>query len=158
RAQTPSHPGPPNLRDRGSLRRPAVVLPSRLRGRWSQAYTARCGGGGPSSVDPWFKDNLPVRLPPCHHYLMNKPAQHVWLAGVDGCAAGWIAAFVRPADGTCHIEVFARFADVLNAPTAPAVVTVDIPIGLPERAGVGGRTAENIVRPLLGERQSSVFS
>lgn len=89
---------------------------------------------------------------------MNKPAQDVWLAGVDGCPAGWIAAFVRPADGTCHIEVFARFADVLNAPTAPAVVTVDIPIGLPERAGVGGRTAENIVRPLLGERQSSVFS
>ena len=33
-----------------------------------------------------------------------------------------------------------------------------MPIGLPERAGYGGRAAENAVRPLLGARQSSVFS
>ena len=41
---------------------------------------------------------------------------------------------------------------------APAVIAVDMPIGLPERAGHGGRAAENAVRPLLGARQSSVFS
>ncbi len=35
---------------------------------------------------------------------------------------------------------------------------MDIPIGLPARAGYGGRAAENAVRPLLGARQSSVFS
>ncbi len=45
-----------------------------------------------------------------------------------------------------------------RAPEAPVVVAVDIPIGLPERAGYGGRAAENAVRPLLGARQSSVFS
>ena len=44
------------------------------------------------------------------------------------------------------------------APEAPSIVAVDIPIGLPERAGPGGRAAENAVRPLLGARQSSVFS
>jgi predicted RNase H-like nuclease len=38
------------------------------------------------------------------------------------------------------------------------VVAVDIPIGLPERTGTGGRAAESAVRPLLGGRQSSVFS
>jgi predicted RNase H-like nuclease len=38
------------------------------------------------------------------------------------------------------------------------VIAADIPIGLPERVGRGGRAAENAVRPLLGERQSSVFS
>jgi predicted RNase H-like nuclease len=38
------------------------------------------------------------------------------------------------------------------------IVAVDIPIGLPERTGHGGRPAENAVRPLLGARQSSVFS
>jgi predicted RNase H-like nuclease len=38
------------------------------------------------------------------------------------------------------------------------VIAIDIPIGLPERAGYGGRAAENAVRPLLGARQSSVFS
>lgn len=40
----------------------------------------------------------------------------------------------------------------------PNVVGVDMPIGLPEQTGYGGREAENCVRPLLGARQSSVFS
>jgi predicted RNase H-like nuclease len=54
--------------------------------------------------------------------------------------------------------VVARFADLLAAAEEPAVIAIDIPIGLPERAGRGGRTAESLVRPLLGARQSSVFS
>ena len=33
-----------------------------------------------------------------------------------------------------------------------------MPIGLPDRVGPGGRGPERAVRPLLGERQSSVFS
>ena len=33
-----------------------------------------------------------------------------------------------------------------------------MPVGLPERTGPGGRAAETCVRPLLGARQSSVFS
>jgi predicted RNase H-like nuclease len=82
----------------------------------------------------------------------------LWLAGVDGCPAGWIAAFVRPHGEDVRIRITPRFADVLAAPFAPAIVAVDIPIGLPERAGYGGRAAENAVRPLLGARQSSVFS
>jgi predicted RNase H-like nuclease len=82
----------------------------------------------------------------------------VWLAGVDGCPAGWIAAFVRPHGDEVRLQVLPRFADVPAAPFAPAIVAVDIPIGLPERAGHGGRAAENAVRPLLGGRQSSVFS
>jgi len=82
----------------------------------------------------------------------------MWLAGIDGCPAGWIAAFVRPTGGGCAMAVFSRFADVLTAPEQPAVIAVDVPIGLPERAGHGGRAAENVVRPLLGARQSSVFS
>jgi predicted RNase H-like nuclease len=47
---------------------------------------------------------------------------------------------------------------VAAASPAPAIVAVDMPIGLPERTGYGGRAAENAVRPLLGARQSSVFS
>ena len=38
------------------------------------------------------------------------------------------------------------------------MIAVDIPIGLPAQAGRGGPAAENMVRPLLGERQSSAFS
>lgn len=89
---------------------------------------------------------------------MAGASKNVWLAGVDGCPAGWVAAFVRPAGDEGRLTVFARFADVLAAPERPTVVAVDMPIGLPERAGAGGRVAENAVRPLLGARQSSVFS
>jgi predicted RNase H-like nuclease len=81
-----------------------------------------------------------------------------WLAGVDGCPAGWIVAFVQPEGGEARIRIVERFADVLAAPEQPAIVAIDVPIGLPERTGYGGRAAENAVRPLLGGRQSSVFS
>jgi predicted RNase H-like nuclease len=80
----------------------------------------------------------------------------IWLAGVDGCPTGWVAAFVRADE--VRVRVVPRFADITAAPETPAVVAVDMPIGLPERAGPGGRAAERAVRPLLGERQSSVFS
>jgi predicted RNase H-like nuclease len=84
--------------------------------------------------------------------------EDLWLAGVDGCPAGWIAAFIRPAGNEVRIRIVPRFADVLSAEEAPAVVAVDMPIGLPDRTGPGGRAPENAVRPLLGQRQSSVFS
>jgi predicted RNase H-like nuclease len=89
---------------------------------------------------------------------MRHTSRDAWLAGVDGCRSGWIVAFVRAAGDDVGVRIVPRFADVLAAPEAPAVVAVDIPIGLPERAGYGGRAAENAVRPLLGARQSSVFS
>ena len=89
---------------------------------------------------------------------MRATDQNAWLAGVDGCAGGWIAAFVRPQGGEARVRIVPRFADVLAAPEQPAIVAVDMPIGLPERVGAGGRAAENAVRPLLGARQSSVFS
>jgi len=81
-----------------------------------------------------------------------------WLAGVDGCRAGWIAAFVRAQRTEVRVRMFASFADFLAAAEAPALIAVDIPIGLPARIGPGGRGPEAAVRPLLGARQSSVFS
>jgi predicted RNase H-like nuclease len=81
-----------------------------------------------------------------------------WFAGADGCPAGWMIVFVRAGRDDARVRVVPRFADIFAAAEAPAVVAVDMPVGLPERAGPGGREAENVVRPLLGERQSSVFS
>ena len=89
---------------------------------------------------------------------MSKNSAQVWLAGVDGCTGGWIATFVRPEGGEARVRIVPRFTDVLSAPEQPAIVAVDMPVGLPERVGIGGRAAENCVRPLLGARQSSVFS
>jgi predicted RNase H-like nuclease len=81
-----------------------------------------------------------------------------WLAGADGCRTGWVVALVRPSGDEVRVRIEPRFADILTAPERPAIVAVDMPIGLPARAGYGGRGPENNVRPLLGQRQSSVFS
>jgi predicted RNase H-like nuclease len=82
----------------------------------------------------------------------------VWLAGVDGCRAGWLVAFVRPSGDELRFRVVPDFQAISAAPENPAIIAVDMPIGLPERAGTGGRAAENAVRTLLGARQSAVFS
>jgi predicted RNase H-like nuclease len=84
--------------------------------------------------------------------------EKVWLAGIDGCRAGWVAVLMRPAGPEVRVRVVARFAEIVAAPEQPAIIAVDVPIGLPECSGYGGRAAENAVRPLLGARQSSVFS
>src|SRR5690348_8874220 len=90
------------------------------------------------------------------------PADAPWLVGLDGCRAGWVAAFVRPdgddAQPGVVVRIVPHFADALAAPEAPAIVAVDMPIGLPDRIGPGGRGPERAIRPLLGMRQSSVFS
>ena len=88
----------------------------------------------------------------------DAPSAAPWLAGADGCRTGWVVAFVRPSSDDVRVRIEPRFADILAAPERPAIVAVDMPIGLPVRAGPGGRGPENVVRPLLGQRQSSVFS
>jgi predicted RNase H-like nuclease len=89
---------------------------------------------------------------------MEEASNNVWLAGVDGCPGGWVVAYLRSAGEACTLRIVPRFTDVAAAAERPAIIAVDIPIGLAERAGPGGRAAENAVRPLLGQRQSSVFS
>jgi len=87
----------------------------------------------------------------------DAPTGAPWLAGLDGCRTGWVVAFVRPDGAGAHVRIASRFADVLTAPEAPAIVAVDMPIGLPDRIGPDGRGPERAIRPLLGARQSSVF-
>ena len=81
----------------------------------------------------------------------------VWLAGADGCPAGWMTAFVHADGGEVRTRVVPHFAAIADAAEAPAVIAVDMPIGLPPRIGPGGRGPERAVRALLGERRSSVF-
>jgi predicted RNase H-like nuclease len=97
-----------------------------------------------------------MAVPACA--TMRADDRDTWLAGVDGCKGGWIAAFVRPDSDETRVRIVSRFIEVLSAPEAAMVIAVDMPIGLPPRTGPGGRAAENCVRPLLGARQSSVFS
>jgi predicted RNase H-like nuclease len=51
-----------------------------------------------------------------------------------------------------------RFGALVASLPPDAVIAVDMPIGLPDRIGPGGRGPEAALRPLLGARQSSVFS
>lgn len=78
-------------------------------------------------------------------------------AGADGCRGGWIAAIAEN-DTPPEFRVFGQFAALVDALPGDALIAVDMPIGLPERCGPGGRGPEKLVRPLLGMRQSSVFS
>lgn len=79
------------------------------------------------------------------------------LVGADGCKAGWIAVRRNPG-ASPSVEIFASFAALLAAVPGDAIIAVDMPIGLPEFSARGGRGPEALVRPLLGPRQSSVFS
>jgi predicted RNase H-like nuclease len=80
-----------------------------------------------------------------------------WLAGIDGCRAGWVVALVRPQGDEVQLRVVPQFSDAV-ALGHPQLIAVDMPIGLPDRIGPGGRGPEQAVRPLLGGRQSSVFT
>jgi predicted RNase H-like nuclease len=83
----------------------------------------------------------------------------MWVAGVDGCRAGWIAVLMRVDDPQAHrIATAPRLAAIVDAPEQPAVIAVDMPVGLPERTEGSGRLPEQLIRPLLGQRQSSVFA
>ena len=77
-----------------------------------------------------------------------------WIAGVDGCKAGWVAAFQDTDTRRLDWGVFSSFADVLNSPFRPRLVAVDMPIGLVER---GRRDCDVEARRLLEGRRSSVF-
>ena len=81
------------------------------------------------------------------------------IVGVDGCKAGWVAAASDGAFGDVEIAVFPTFDAVLDAHPVPAIIAVDIPIGLPRRSGPGGRVAEAAARAALGRaRASSVYA
>src|SRR5215470_12049119 len=83
------------------------------------------------------------------------------LAGVDGCRAGWVVVVARcdAQDAQEHqVHICARFDDVLCLEPAPAVIAVDMPIGLLAAPQPGGRDCDRLARRLLGRRASSVFT
>lgn len=91
---------------------------------------------------------------------MSKSERHLrWVAGVDGCRGGWLAV-LRPLDAPDDARVlFLRtFLDVLAIEPAPEIISVDMPIGLPDATSTGGRDADIGARKNLGARQSAVFA
>ncbi|PPD30614.1 MAG: hypothetical protein CTY20_02320 [Hyphomicrobium sp.] len=81
------------------------------------------------------------------------------LAGVDGCRGGWIAVLRAQESPATALAVFCpAFRDILDLAPAPGIIAVDMPIGLPERGGIGGRQADIEARAILGHRRSAVFA
>jgi predicted RNase H-like nuclease len=92
------------------------------------------------------------------HAEYNSP---VYVAGVDGCPAGWIVALACTRHEDLHALQFVlcpHFDDVLHLDAAPTVIAVDMPIGLLSEPQPGGRLCDRQARRLLGRRASSVFS
>lgn len=82
-----------------------------------------------------------------------------WVAGADGCPAGWLVV-LRDLSGLTapSVRIVSSFADILALAEMPKVIAIDMPIGLPERTTIGGRAPDIAARKVLGARQSSVFA
>jgi predicted RNase H-like nuclease len=84
-----------------------------------------------------------------------------WLAGVDGCRAGWLVVLAQYASSAVtlrDVQLCSRFDDVLALQPLPDVIAVDIPIGLLDEPRSGGRDCDRQARHLLGRRACSVFT
>lgn len=88
---------------------------------------------------------------------MEQASKNVWLAGVDGCKGGWVVALGQ-VNGVTEKPFFIRsIGDIFNGKSAPSLVAIDVPIGLPTHSPVGGRKPEPELRKLLRGKESSVF-
>lgn len=88
---------------------------------------------------------------------MTASDKDVWLAGADGCPGGWIVVLARSDGEVMPPRVVSSFDEIAFGEMRPAIIAVDVPIGLPEHSPAKGRLADSAVRPLLGDRKSSVF-
>jgi predicted RNase H-like nuclease len=80
------------------------------------------------------------------------------VAGVDACRGGWVAVRPPAAGPTVAVRVGTSLVMLLASdldPGDPAVVGIDMPLGLLE---TGWREADRAARGLLGPRRSSVFA
>jgi predicted RNase H-like nuclease len=79
----------------------------------------------------------------------------VWVAGVDGCRAGWFVAARETRTAATVFRVAETAGALLALDPLPSLIGIDVPIGLPD---AGRRTCDERARALLGwPRRSSGF-
>jgi predicted RNase H-like nuclease len=88
---------------------------------------------------------------------MSRRSRVVWVAGVDGCPGGWLAAFMHPRGNEARVRFVRTFREILRGPERPSVIAVDMPIGLPKVTPTRGRKADREARRPPTMRRSSVF-
>jgi len=76
--------------------------------------------------------------------------------GVDGCRSGWVGVVAGEPPVVVHADatIEGLVAHVVTRYGRPAVVAIDIPIGLPDH---GRRAADTLAVADLGRRRSSLF-
>ena len=82
---------------------------------------------------------------------------HRPVLGVDACKAGWVGVLLGT-DGRAQVSVgrtIAELVELVRETCEPAVVAIDIPVGLPD---AGGRLADAEARRELVGRGSTLFS
>ena len=77
-----------------------------------------------------------------------------WLAGVDGCRAGWFRVSRNPHSGELRFDLVTAIDALLEDAPKPSIVALDMPIGLP---ATGPRECDVAARACIGPRRSSVF-
>lgn len=82
----------------------------------------------------------------------------MWIAGIDGCPAGWVVVLVSPQTQEHAVQLCPNFSEVFGLRPKPDVIAIDIPIGLLNERQVGGRKCDRLARQQLPGRASSVFS
>lgn len=82
-----------------------------------------------------------------------------WVAGADGCRAGWVVVLHNGRTGAVQCRLVSGFEALLDLPEVPSYLGIDVIIGLPDAPRSGGRRCDQQARQLLGwPRSSSVFS
>ncbi|PUA81121.1 hypothetical protein C7S10_11565 [Nocardioides currus] len=114
-------------------------MQARMEAGLSDEREARFAGGASAPT-------APVRLRP------DRP-----VLGVDACAAGWVGVLIGPEGRpTVHVaESISALLELVRESADPAVVAIDIPIGLPD---AGGRRADAEARRQLVGKGSSLFT
>lgn len=101
-----------------------------------------------------LQPNTHVTLTP-----LGAGAEGQWVAGVDGCPDGWLVVLKDLAGRMAtRWRIVKTFGDVLTLAERPAVIAIDVPIGIQNVASRGGRSCDRAARARLGERRSSVFT
>jgi predicted RNase H-like nuclease len=77
-----------------------------------------------------------------------------WIWGLDAMRGAWMAVGQDTPSADLIWRRVASLAELLAGPARPALVTIDVPIGLPEE---GARECDVEARRLLGPRRHSVF-
>jgi predicted RNase H-like nuclease len=81
----------------------------------------------------------------------------MWVAGADGCQAGWLVVFRSISGQSPRAQIFKSITDAFKQRERLTTLAVDIPIGLLTTSRAGGRPADIEARKVLSLRKSSIF-